>query len=406
MMRKVSACLLLACLLLAAPVHGQTMPGGMVPADVNLSWGTEQLSLGEQLARMDNRHYVSLAGLRQLGFRAEYGGDDGERLVLTHGDERVSARFAPVYYRNRVVVLMYHALADESWGQSVLAEEDFRKQMSLLKEKPFNIIDMQQYIEFILHGEPVPDNAVLLTFDDGYEDFYTHAFPILQELSFPATNFVIVKWIDEPYGLPKLTWEQMREMQQSGMSFYSHTYDAHFHAPVNEAGREGPVLTNRLYLAESDRNETVTEYRARVLRDLTKAEERLREQLDNDWGVLSFPYGAYNEDVLDLAEQAGIAVTFTIEPGINGPGDRIGYRINAGYPDNDGREMVSALQRGLRKGPPSAPELYFGEELLPFAGEHQPLVLDGEVWVPLRELLDNFGMTLRLDRQESVIHIY
>lgn len=418
MIRKAAVCLLVAIFLLAVPVHADAemveielhefgaVERILVAADVDLAWGREQLSLGRELIKTNNRHYVSLAGLEQLGFQVERSADDASRINLTHADARVNARFAPVYYRDRVVVLMYHALADEPWDAGVLSGEDFRRQMVLLKEKQFNVISMQQYIDFILHDQPVPNNAVLITFDDGYENFYTHAFPVLKELSFPATNFVIVKWIDEPYGLPKLTWDQMREMQQYGMSFYNHTYASHEYGPVDEAGRMRPMLTNRLYRAELGRQETDAEYRARVLQDLTMAEQRLKEELGNETGVLSFPYGAYNEEVLALAEQAGIDVTFTIKPGVNGSAIKNGYRVNAGYRGNDGREMVASLQQGLHNGTDAGPVLYFGEEPLPFAGQDQPFELEDEVWVPLKDLLYTFGMHIRLEREEGVIRIF
>lgn len=382
------------------------IPANASPAttEATIAWERMGVAFSQTMLERNNRLYLSSDGLRQLGFEVRWRKADN-RFLLDHADEGMRQRFAPVYYRDQVIVLMYHALADEPENDGILAAADFRRQMQLLKDKGFNVIGMDRYADFVLHGAPVPDNAVLLTFDDGYENFYTHAYPVLREFGFPAVNFVIVKWIDEPYGLPKLTWDQMREMQAHGMRFYSHTYDSHIYGQVDEAGRTRPVLTNRLYLEEEGRRETEEEYAARVLADLSAAEARLRKELGNELGVLSFPYGAFNERVLELAEQAGIALTFTIKDGINGADDRNGFRVNAGYRGNDGREMVARMQRGLCDGEACGPAVYFGEDPLRFT-DGQPFVADGKLWLPLRELMQQFGLRIKPDLEAGLVSIY
>jgi len=393
------------CLL--ALFFGVAFPAGAqsaaVYSDAEIIWQQQGVAVNETVMKANNRLYISADGLRRLGFRVQWLKEDN-RFVLSHGDAKVKERFSPVYYRDQVIVLMYHALADEPQDSGILSADDFRRQMKLLKEKHFNVIDMEQYADFILNGAAVPDNAVLLTFDDGYENFYTHAFPVLKEFGYPATNFVIVNWIDNPVGLPKLTWDQMREMQQYGISFYSHTHDSHYYGKVDEAGRERPALTSRLYLEALGRTETEEEYAARVLADLKAAETRLREELGNTYGVLAFPYGAHNNQVLQLAEQAGIRFTFTIKAGINGKENRNGYRLNAGYRGNDGREMTARMQLGLCEDPDCKPSLYFGEDPIVFQGE-QPVVINGKLWVPLRELLERFRLGIQLEKEPERLRI-
>ncbi len=239
----------------------------------------------------------------------------------------------PVYYSDKVAVLMYHHLEETpSPGLSTLAVRDFDEQMRLLKENGFSILSMEQYAGYMLEGAPVPDNAVLLTFDDGYESFYAHAYPILRKYEFPAANFVIVAPIDDRSrpGIPKLTWEQMREMQAAGMRFYSHTYDSHRLGPIDSDGHEGAVLAHALYLSDQGRMETTAEYVRRIADDLALAERRLAEELPGARGIVAFPYGEYDQaGLLEVLRKLGIELTFTTFEGINTRSDRLGLRIDA-----------------------------------------------------------------------------
>jgi peptidoglycan/xylan/chitin deacetylase (PgdA/CDA1 family) len=193
----------------------------------------------------------------------------------------------------------------------------------------------------------VPDNAVLLTFDDGYESFYTYGYPILRTYDYPATNFVIVSSIDDRNrkGIPKLTWEQMREMKKDGMSFYSHTYDSHLYGPIDVDGNEGAVLSNQLYLENRGRMESITEYVRRISDDLALAERRLKEELSNRRGIVAFPYGQYNQEELNkVLKTLGIEFTFTVQPGINSRSDRLGRRIDASSADQTPEKLIAQLK--------------------------------------------------------------
>jgi peptidoglycan/xylan/chitin deacetylase (PgdA/CDA1 family) len=351
----------------------------------------------------DGKYYfVTSDTLKLWGLEANYDAAAG-RLALSPvpGASR-EVSFNPVYYRERVIVLMYHHIVEDPKNRDGLYVGEFRRQMELLAANRFNVIGMQEFADFMLRGAPVPPNAVLITFDDGYESFYKLAFPILKELGFPATNFLIVKWIDQPYGIPKLNWDQIREMQAYGMSFYSHSYQSHEYRPVNKSGRLRPVLTHRLYLKDEKRRETPAEYRQRVLDDLTAAERRLREELGNRTGIIAFPYGAYNEELLRLASEAGIELVFSVKEGINKRGQRVVYRVNAGDPDADSDGLVHRMQRGLGHGSDTRLKVLFGEAEIVFPTA-RPFVRDGRVWLPLDTLAETFGIEVQVDRENRTV---
>jgi len=251
-----------------------------------------------------------------------------------------------VYYKNKVGVLMYHAIMEEPTDESIISATQFREHMQWLKDEGFVPISIEQYVAFIHEEGEVPNNAVLITFDDGYENFYTYAFPTLKEFNYAAVNFVIVSGVDDPSipGIKKLSWEQMREMKEYNIAFHSHTYDMHVYGAVNAEGIEQPAAISNLYLPEEDRVETDDEYTARVTEDLSKAEQRLKEELGNTISVIAFPYGAYNERLLGIADSLGINTSFTIKAGINSSEDKVGFRINGGRSDQTADQLLSGLK--------------------------------------------------------------
>ncbi|PYI56483.1 polysaccharide deacetylase family protein [Paenibacillus flagellatus] len=249
-----------------------------------------------------------------------------------------------VRYRDKVLVLMYHHI-DERESMVTIAPSKFRDHMKAVLDSEYNVIPMEAYIDFMKHGKPVPPNAVVVTFDDGYESFYTQAFPVLKELGIVATNFVVVSYVDTDYPkLPFLTWKQIGEMKRAGMSFYSHSYDLHNKKP-DASGSDQPAMTQRRAKPRANRLETDTEYKERVVADLLLAEQQLRDHLGNQEPMLCFPFGAYSDTVVRLANEIGIDIVFTIKEGINTRETREIMRINAGVPYLSAEGLVARMNK-------------------------------------------------------------
>jgi peptidoglycan/xylan/chitin deacetylase (PgdA/CDA1 family) len=105
---------------------------------------------------------------------------------------------------NRLTVLAYHRIADafapdfRYYRHSASATPElFREQMAFVA-KHFNVIDLTTLREYILHNCRLPSRPLLITFDDGYADNYTNAFPILRDLGLPAVIFLITGRVDDP----------------------------------------------------------------------------------------------------------------------------------------------------------------------------------------------------------------
>lgn len=268
------------------------------------------------------------------------------------GSSEAPSKPPEVHYEDAVIVLNYHHIDASEATSATISPIKFLSHMQMLKDHDFSVITMSEFIEFAEGRGKVPANAVLITFDDGYESFYTYAYPILKAMGYTASNFIVVRASDNhnPYTLAHLTWEQMRELKEAGFGIYNHTYGQHSMVAV-EAGGEAkyPALTSRKYLDEQARRETYAEYLARIREDLSLAEKRLQEELGEQERLLAFPYGAYNNEVIEIGKELDISLFFTTRPGMNRANNRLIYRLNAGAPDITADELLSRMQNLYEK---------------------------------------------------------
>lgn len=252
----------------------------------------------------------------------------------------------PAHYKNKVIVLMYHHIDVKESGATI-SPSRFGTHMKLLKENGYNVISVEQFTDFMQNKAKVPDNAVVITFDDGYESFNQYAVPILKKYSFTATHFIIGASSDKQNVHTKhLTWDTMRKLKAEGFSFYSHTYNQHDYVPLDKKGHKtGPLLTNQVYLPDKGRVETKKEYKERIQADAQLMEQRLKEELNNQYQIIAFPFGAFNKTAKQLEKDAGVTLFFTTQPGINRPGSDEAFRLNAGTPALSASKFLEMMRK-------------------------------------------------------------
>jgi peptidoglycan/xylan/chitin deacetylase (PgdA/CDA1 family) len=129
-----------------------------------------------------------------------------------------------------VPILMYHYISAAPSAQDRIRyglsvpPEMFDAQLQLLRNNGFTTITLRDLYEYLAVGKPLPDRPVILTFDDGYVDNYTNAFPILQKYGMIGTFFVLTGPADD--GDPVyLTWDMIQEMSGAGMDIQLHSRD-------------------------------------------------------------------------------------------------------------------------------------------------------------------------------------
>lgn len=130
-------------------------------------------------------------------------------------------------------VLMYHSISETpepgvaAYYQTVTRPEIFRRQMKALKEEGWRGVTLREGLAAIASSEQPTEKLVAITFDDGFEDFYTAAYPALRELGFSATMYLPTGFIGENQQTFKehacLTWREVSQMHADGVEFGSHT---------------------------------------------------------------------------------------------------------------------------------------------------------------------------------------
>jgi peptidoglycan/xylan/chitin deacetylase (PgdA/CDA1 family) len=126
-----------------------------------------------------------------------------------------------------VPILVYHGVLPNHPGQTAQQRElsvppdVFAKQMAYLRDNGYRVISLETLVDSIERRRPLPPKSVVLTFDDGLTSQYNHALPVLRQMGFTATFFVY----PGPIGRRDvfMTWDQVREVQQAGMTIGSHT---------------------------------------------------------------------------------------------------------------------------------------------------------------------------------------
>ncbi|MFE5318828.1 polysaccharide deacetylase family protein [Paenibacillus sp. NPDC056579] len=215
-----------------------------------------------------------------------------------------------VLYKDQVAVIMYHHVDDDAKSGGTITTKLFEDQLTYLKSKGYQFITLRQFKDF-MQGASVPHNAVLVTFDDGYESFYINAYPILKSMRIPAVNFVITNDLENPLAsyIPSLSRDEIVEMT-SDTNFIDaqcHTNNFHYKLPDGSPALIGRMVTN-------GKKETDEEYKQRVIGDTQACVAKLSELYPEPIDSYAYPFGYFDARAIDYVGQGGMKYAFTIVP--------------------------------------------------------------------------------------------
>lgn len=230
--------------------------------------------------------------------------------------------------RRKVTILSYHSVVDDddplrhdSYKQH-LPVRLFRKHLDYLQSN-YTVIALSDFLSAKRENRRLPNYSVVLTFEDGFQDFYTVAAGQLAQRRFPATVFIIT---DRAYGrLPPngesfLSWEQIRELALSGIEIGSHTCS---HPRLPDLSPE------------------------EVTRELADSRAAILEHLGPVHIPLSYPHGRTTESISRLAQSLGYSCAITTALGRNDRGADI-FRLNrTTIASDDELAMFAARVSGL-----------------------------------------------------------
>ena len=196
----------------------------------------------------------------------------------------------------QVPILMYHEIASRSETSSRLAVSPaaFAAQLGCLNDMGFKTITAGALSTILTAGDKdLPERTVVLTFDDGYESFFTNAMPSLAQYGFTATLFITTGWVQDAGaqaagGAPgrMLSWNQITEATRVGIEIGAHSCQ---HPQLDQVS-EG-TLHEELYLSK----------------------ERLEDNLGLPVGGLAYPFGYSNPTVRQMAKEAGYGSGYAVD---------------------------------------------------------------------------------------------
>jgi len=166
-------------------------------------------------------------------------------------------------------ILVYHSVSSDTNKTKLLTDSvclaEFEKQIRFLREGSFKVIPLKDLVYHLEKGEQIPRKSVVITFDDGYKNTFSNAYPILEKYKMPATVFLaagyigskgLFPWLESFRGssyfddLSPMNWEEVIELHNSGIEIGSHTFSHKFLPRMNRNEIEEEVLKSQSVITE------------------------------------------------------------------------------------------------------------------------------------------------------------
>ena len=221
---------------------------------------------------------------------------------------------APLQEAVRVPIVMYHLVLKDPAraGKYVIPPETLENDLKWIRDNGYQTVTSEDLIDFVHRGTPLPEKPIVLTFDDGYTNNHTYAYPLLEAYGMRAVLSVIgsvsdryTALGDENPNYANLTWERVRELAESGVfEIQNHTYDL----PRNDGPRKG---CKRLV------GESAEAYQGMLLRDLQQNQDAIERAIGTRPRTFVYPFGAISPESLEVVKKAGFLASFSCEEGIN-----------------------------------------------------------------------------------------
>ena len=183
-----------------------------------------------------------------------------------------------------LVILQYHHISDTTPPSTSTSPDLFRQHLELIEDAGFKVLSLTDVTQMLRDQAPLPDNAVLITFDDSYHSIYTTAFPLLKARRWPFAVFANTAPIGS--GGQFLRWDQLKDMADNGAAIANHSVDhTHF------ARRPDSVPAKV--------------WQAQVRNEILAAERTIEHYTGQSHRVLAFPYGEFDASLLATLKDQG-----------------------------------------------------------------------------------------------------
>lgn len=205
-----------------------------------------------------------------------------------------------------VVILMYHSLLKDParHGKYVVSPDLFESDLKYLKEHGYSFVGIQELIDFVYSGAPLPKKSIVITFDDGYYNNYLYAYPLLEKYDAKMVISVIGKYTDLYDGekpnayYSHVTWDMINEMLASGrVEIGNHTYSMH-----TNGERRG---------SKKIKGETDEHYSKILTEDIGKLQAEMFEHTGTYPSVYTYPFGAISNASFGIIADIGFLASLS-----------------------------------------------------------------------------------------------
>ncbi|UCC95032.1 MAG: glycosyltransferase [Candidatus Omnitrophota bacterium] len=202
--------------------------------------------------------------------------------------------------RNKPTVICYHRVVEDFCKEKqhslpgiLVSKDSFIKQIQFFK-RYYRVISMEDFIESIEGKRKLPRYSLLVTFDDGYQDNYTIAYPLLRQFGFAATIFLATDFIDsgmspeweqESQNRKMLSWQEVTQMSKDSVYFGAHT-QSHLLCPAS--------------------------HNERFRREIEESKKVIETRVNRKVEAFAWPKGAYIPEAIDYVKSAGYKCGFSL----------------------------------------------------------------------------------------------
>ncbi|MBN7772708.1 polysaccharide deacetylase family protein [Clostridium aminobutyricum] len=229
---------------------------------------------------------------------------------------RVTASLDSILPSDKIAlpIIMYHGLIKDQCAQNqyCIAPDLLEGDLKYLKNNGYHTITMTELINYVYNDAPLPENPIILTFDDGNYNNYYYAFPLLKQYDQKAViaiigihtdKYSLIKIMDPYYS--NLSWGQINEMIMSGhVEIQNHTYNMH------------SIKGDRKGCAKKS-SESFEEYQKALTEDLERLQQRITDFTGTTPNTMVYPFGYYSKETEEVIKGMGFKSSLTCAEKIN-----------------------------------------------------------------------------------------
>jgi len=204
----------------------------------------------------------------------------------------------------KIPILVYHRFGPVVADSVTVTTPVFESHLRYLRDNHYTAIPLRRLVDYVLgKAPPPPARSVVITADDSHRSVFTYMLPLVKRYHIPVTLFVYPSAISN--ASYAMTWEQLSALKQTGFfDIQSHSY---WHPNFRIEKRRLPAK----------------EYERLVDMQLTKSKSLIEKRLGVRVEMLAWPFGIYDDELIDRARKAGYIAAFTLERRHAGQSDNI-----------------------------------------------------------------------------------